>query len=57
MVLSKLYLVKIQCPQSNCNSQNIEFMKLDKAMEYFKCMQCNFRFAIWEITGLALIRK
>lgn len=57
MVLSKLYMLKIQCPQSNCSSQNVEHMKEEKGMEYFKCMVCNFRFAIWEITGLAIVKK
>lgn len=57
LVLSKLYNLKVQCPQVNCSSQQIEFIKEEKALEYFKCMVCNFRFAIWEIKGLAIIKK
>jgi len=57
LVLSQLYMMIIQCPQSKCSSQNVEHMKQEKGMEYFKCMVCNFRFAIWEITGLQVIKK
>ena len=50
-------MMKIQCPQSNCSSQSVEFIRQEKPFEYFKCIVCNFRFAIWEIIGVQVIKK
>ena len=57
MVLSKLYMMIVQCPQSKCASQNVEFIRQEKPFEYFKCMVCNFRFAVWEIIGLPVKKQ
>ena len=57
MVLSKVYGVKMQCPQANCHSNDLENFNTNKEFEYWQCKTCQFRFCVWAVIGTPVIKK